>query len=222
MCDNPRMSAGCRPFCSLAALLLLAVPLKGQSTRPKDIAPGRLLVASRDLGDPNFAHTVVLLVHIDEDSVVGLVLNRRTKVPVARALEDLKSAKGRPDLLYAGGPVGRSDVLALARSKTKLEDAKPVFGDVYLVSSAAMLEKTMAGSGAENLHVYAGYAGWTPKQLEGEVEIGAWYIFPADAGTVFAANPESLWPRFIERTEERVASLPALRARQVSALRRFF
>jgi putative transcriptional regulator len=205
MCDNPRMSAGRRSFCSLAALLLLAAPAAAQSTRPKDIAAGKLLVASRDLGDPNFARTVVLLVRLEEDGVVGLIVNRRTKVPVARALEDLKSARGRPDLLYAGGPVGRADVLALARSKTKLDDAEHVFGDVYLVNSAALLEKTMAASSADSLHIYAGYAGWTPRQLEGEVEIGAWFIFPADAGTVFAANPESLWPRFIERTEERVA-----------------
>jgi putative transcriptional regulator len=201
------MRTGCRPFCSLAVFFLLAAPLAAQSTRPKDVAAGKLLVASRDLGDPNFAHTIVLLVHLDKDAAVGLVLNRRTKVPVARALDDLKSSKGRPDMLYSGGPVGRADVLALARSKTKPDDAQLVFGDVYLVSSAAQLEKTMAVNSADNLHVYAGYAGWTARQLEAEVEFGAWFIFPADPGTVFAANPEALWPRFIERTEERLAYL---------------
>jgi putative transcriptional regulator len=207
MCDNPRMSAGCRLFCLLVLLLLSAVSGEAQSTRPKDIAAGKLLVASRDLGDPNFAHTVVLLVHLDTDGVVGLIVNRRTKVPVGRALEDLKSAQGRPDLIYSGGPVGRSDVLALARSKTKLEDAERIFGDVYLVNSAPLLEKTMAASAADTLHIYAGYAGWSPKQLEGEVEIGAWYIFPADAGSIFAANPASVWTHFIEQTEMRIAFL---------------
>src|ERR1044072_2135564 len=97
MCDNPRMRTGCRPFCSLAFLLFLVVPAAAQSIRPKDIATGKLLVASRDLGDPNFSQTVVLLVHMDDDGVVGLILNRRTNVPVTRALENLKSAKGRPD-----------------------------------------------------------------------------------------------------------------------------
>jgi len=186
MCDNPRMSAGCRLFCLLVLLLLSAVSGEAQSTRPKDIAAGKLLVASRDL---------------------GLIVNRRTKVPVGRALEDLKSAQGRPDLIYSGGPVGRSDVLALARSKTKLEDAERIFGDVYLVNSAPLLEKTMAASAADTLHIYAGYAGWSPKQLEGEVEIGAWYIFPADAGSIFAANPASVWTHFIEQTEMRIAFL---------------
>ena len=40
MCDNPRMRAG-------AVLLLLAALLPAQSTRPKDLAAGKLLVASR-------------------------------------------------------------------------------------------------------------------------------------------------------------------------------
>lgn len=199
-----------RAGCSLAVLLLLAAPLAAQSTRPKDIATGKLLVAGRDLDDPNFARTVVLLVSLDDKGAVGLVVNRRTKVPVARALDDLKSAKDRPDLLYSGGPVGRSDVLALARSRNKIEDAEHIFGDVYLVNSAELLDKTMAATNAESLHIYAGYAGWTRKQLEAEVEIGAWFIFPADSGTIFAANPQTVWQHFIERTEERVAGLTSL------------
>jgi putative transcriptional regulator len=39
--------------------------------------------------------------------------------------------------------------------------------------------------------------GWTPRQLEAELEAGAWYIFAGDAGMVFAAKPESVWPRII-------------------------
>jgi putative transcriptional regulator len=200
MCDNPRMRAS-------AVLLLFAALLPAQSTRPKDLAAGKLLVASRDLGDPNFAQTVVLLVHYDEDGVVGLVINRRTKVPVSRALEELKGAKNRTDTIYSGGPVGRSDILALARSATKLDEAEHIFGDVYLVTSAGLLEKTIAASSADTLHVYVGYAGWSAEQLEAELALGAWFIFPGDAGAVFAANPATLWTRFIERTENRVAFL---------------
>jgi hypothetical protein len=37
-----------------------------QFKTPKDLGAGKLLVASRGLGDPNFAQTVILLVHCDE------------------------------------------------------------------------------------------------------------------------------------------------------------
>src|SRR5215467_14345727 len=51
-----------------------------QSNDAKDLGAGKLLVASRDMGDPNFAKTVILLIHYDDEGVVGLVLNRRTDV----------------------------------------------------------------------------------------------------------------------------------------------
>jgi putative AlgH/UPF0301 family transcriptional regulator len=73
----------------LGALLLFACALAFCQT--DDLAVGRLLVASRDLGDPNFAKTVILLVHYDEDKGgVGLVLNKRTDVPITRVFRYLK------------------------------------------------------------------------------------------------------------------------------------
>src|SRR5271169_1039952 len=66
-----------------------------QSQNPEDLGAGKLLVASRALGDPNFAKTVVLLVRCDAEGVVGLILNRRTNIPLSRVLEQFESAKDR-------------------------------------------------------------------------------------------------------------------------------
>src|ERR1700677_3003594 len=116
----------------LRALLLFACTPGFCQT--DDLAVGRLLVASRDLGDPNFAKTVILLVHYDEDKgAVGLVLNKRTDVPISRVFHDLKEASGRSDPVYIGGPVELSSVLALLKSPAKPEGADKVFGDVYLI-----------------------------------------------------------------------------------------
>ena len=68
-------------------------------------------MASRDLADPNFAETVVLLVHYDAQGGVGLILNRPTDVPLSRGLEDLKPAKERSDTVYLGGPVASPSCL---------------------------------------------------------------------------------------------------------------
>jgi putative transcriptional regulator len=214
MCDNPRMRSGCSSICRWLAAFLAAsaAVLAAQTTRTTELAAGKLLVASRDLGDPNFAQTIVLLVHYDEEGVIGLVLNRRTKVPISSALEEVQGARDRSDPIYVGGPVGRSGILALLRSRTKPEGAEHVFGDVYLLAKAGVLEKAMAaGTQPDSLHVYAGYAGWTERQLEGEVELGAWYIFSGDATVVFSKRPELEWSRLIARTEQQVARSPAQR-----------
>src|SRR5208282_326289 len=175
-----------------------------------DLALGRLLVASRDLGDPNFAKTVILLVRYDEDKgAVGLVLNKRTDVPISRAFQDMKEASGRNDPVYIGGPVELNSVLALLKSATKPDGANRVFGDVYLISNKDLLAQTLASRAeATAFHTYIGYAGWGSGQLEHEVELGAWHVMPADVGTVFQADPDSVWERLIRRTEAQIAGIP--------------
>ncbi len=192
-----------------AAILVGAagLVLAAQSTRTEDLAAGKFLVASQDLGDPNFAQTVVLLVQYDEEAVLGIVVNRPSQVRLSRLSEKLAAAKGHSELVYEGGPVGKGGILALVRSSTKLEDATRVIGDVYLVSSKAGLEKSIAAATeAAPIRVYTGYAGWTGPQLEHEVDLGAWYIFRGDASLLFDADPESVWPKLIRKTEQRVAS----------------
>ncbi len=176
----------------------------GDST---DLGVGRLLVASRNLGDPNFAETVVLLVRYDADGVVGLVLNRRTDIPLSEALEGMPAAKDLSDPVYLGGPVDRRAVFALLRSQAKVEGADHVFDGVHLIHSQPLFDKTLSARpdpGA--LHVYVGYAGWSDAQLRAEVALGSWFILPADAKTVFDSDPDTLWPRMIHRTELQVAA----------------
>jgi len=185
----------------IAAVVALGAP--AQSVRPEDLGAGKLLVASRDLRDPNFTRTVILLVRYGEEGVVGLVINHRSTVALSRLFEDLKD---QTEPVYVGGPVETKSVLALLRSRVKPADAERVLADVSLIASEDLLQKTLSSGGEpENVHVYLGYAGWTVPQLENEVEQGAWYIFPGVAGLVFDSNPDTLWTRLIRRTEERIA-----------------
>ena len=191
-------------LCVLAALAC-APSLAAQSTRGKDLAAGKFLVANRNLRDPNFAETAVLLVEFQEDGVVGLVINRRTRTPISRVLS-VEEAKRRPDPIYIGGPVEGMVVMALARSSADVAGAKRVFGDVYLILTKSLLAKSLASPiAASAFHVYLGYAGWSAPQLRHEMDLGGWYIFPGDAATVFDPDPSSLWNRLVEKTDTRIA-----------------
>ncbi len=188
-----------------------AVLLPIQSKKTEDLGVGKLLVASRALGDPNFAESVVLLVRYDAEGAVGLILNRRSHVPLSRVLEGLKAAKGRSDPVYLGGPVETPAVFALFQSPAKLEDAEHIFGGVYLISTKPLFDRTISAQPDPGVfHVYLGYAGWSNEQLRREVELGAWFIFQPDAGTVFNSDPDSLWSQMIRKTELKLAeSTPA-------------
>ncbi|MFN0171739.1 MAG: YqgE/AlgH family protein [Bryobacteraceae bacterium] len=176
------------------------------SSRTADLAPGRFLVARRDLPDPNFDEAVVLLVHYDQEGAMGLVINRRTRIPMSRVFEELEKARGRGEPVFLGGPVQRTGVLALLRAKAKPEEAQTVFGEVHLVTTRTLLEKSLtAGTGSSEFRVYLGHSGWGPGQLEREVEIGTWHIFKGDMNSVFHPDPDTVWGRFIERTELQIA-----------------
>jgi putative AlgH/UPF0301 family transcriptional regulator len=177
-----------------------------QSKNAKDLGAGKLLVASRGLADPIFAKTVVLLVRYDAEGVAGLILNRRTDVPLSRVLDGLKAAQHCLDPVYLGGPVETPAVFALLQSPAKVEGAQHIFGTVYLISTKTLFDETISTrADPSSFHVYLGSAGWTNDQLRKEVEVGAWFIFQADARTVFDSDPDSLWSRMIQKTELKLA-----------------
>ena len=179
-----------------------SVFLPVQSRNSDDIAAGKLLVASRALGDPSFAETVILVVRCDADGVVGLILNRRTDIPLSEVLEQFEAAKGRSDRVYLGGPVETPAVFALLRSTAKLDGAEQVLSGLYWISKKAPFEKTISGRpDPANFHVYLGYAGWSKDQLRREIKQGSWFIFQGDLGTVFDSDPNTLWHQLIQKTE---------------------
>ena len=147
--DLPEADAG-RNDPSLAASFRLKseippadfVPV--QSKNAKSLGAGKLLVASRNLGDPQFAKTVILLARYDAQGALGLILNRRTDVPLSRVLESLKAAKDRSDPVYLGGPLEMPAVFGLFQSPAKLEGAEHVFDGVYLIAAKPLFEQTLA------------------------------------------------------------------------------
>jgi putative transcriptional regulator len=197
----------------LVAVLCGRIPASGQSTQVKDLGVGKLLVAARDLSDPSFAESVVLLIQCDRQGAVGLMINHRTREPISRVIQNLDTGKHGADPIYIGGPVEMGAIFGLFRSQKKPEEAAAILSEVYLVSSKPLLEKTLAtGSGPNDLRLYLGYCGWAAGQLENEVRRGGWWIFQANVGAIFDPNPGSVWSRLIARTERENAEIEPLEA----------
>lgn len=193
--------------CILAAAMFSSlVSAKFHRQDSPDLGPGMFLIAPRRAADPNFAATVVLLIHIDESGALGLVINRPTEVRLTQLFHDIKSARKLAGTAFLGGPVQTDSALALTRTSKKTDDSSPIFDDVYLVSTRSALERVIAlKPSANSFRVYLGYTGWGPGQLEHEMDLDVWRVLPADAGTVFSPDPSTVWPHLIDRTELRFA-----------------
>lgn len=200
----------------LAAVMLAAARPSSQNQLRKthlrsdeEPAAGRFLVASTKLSDPNFRRTVVLLLADDADrGAIGVIVNRRSKVSLARVFPSLKGPDNSEpkDLAFAGGPVEVSTAQALLRSASPTSGMERIVGDVYSTVDKDLIEKSISsGAASTKFRVYLGYAGWAPDQLEAEIDLGAWAVLRARADDVFDDDPDSLWSRLSRKADSEIA-----------------
>jgi putative transcriptional regulator len=198
----------------LLALLALTV-MSAEAARPPggemlrepsstDPIAGRLLVATPDLEDPNFYHTIVYIVRHDQTGAMGLVINRRLgRGPIGKLLEGLgveAEVEGDAEIdVHYGGPVERDQGFVLHSPDFVGEDTVVLSQSVALTSSLDVLSAIAAGKGPERSLFALGYAGWAPDQLERELAAGAWVLVEADDGLLFDPQVESKWQRALER-----------------------
>lgn len=156
---------------------------------PRPSLKGQLLVAVPELGDPNFSRTVVyLLAHDPHGGAIGLVLNRPGPLPAAAALPHWAERAAEPAMLFKGGPVDQGSVIGLGRG----HDGWPL--PVDLSEQPNLVEE-----GADLVRLFSGYAGWSPGQLEGELDMGGWIVVAAEPVDVFTAEPRELWHTVLGR-----------------------
>lgn len=163
---------------------------------------GQLLVASPVLEDPNFSRSVVLILEHNDDGALGLILNRPSVTRVADALPRWADLAAEPASVFLGGPVEPQAAICLADAGAgtspvgwrRLEGSAGPIGVLDLTSDPG----DFAAAGAR-LRVFAGYAGWSADQLEGEISIGGWYVVDSRPSDVLIEEPGELWRDVLRR-----------------------
>lgn len=169
-------------------------------TRRTDVAAGTLLLATAELVDPNFARTVVLVLDVDDDGVLGVVLNRPSPVPVAEVLAPWGALCAEPEVLFRGGPVSPDGALAVALLHDDGDvpvGFRTVTGRLGMVDLDTPVELVDGGLG--EMRVYAGYAGWGRAQLDAEIAEGSWYVVAGESADAFRADTTDLWREVMRR-----------------------
>lgn len=180
----------------LAAAIFL---LWSTATVATESLAGKLLVATPDLLDPNFAATVIFLVEADEHGAMGLVVNR---VAAVATIAELLAAAGvatdhgdRMITVHYGGPV-RLDHGFVLHGADYADPTTIAVGTEFAMSPGTeVLDAIGAGAGPARFLFALGYAGWGPGQLESEIQSGSWFIAPANPDLVFAADVDGIWRR---------------------------
>jgi len=158
---------------------------------------GKLLLDGGALQGSFFHRTVLLICDHNAEGAFGLVLNRSAGNKVGEVLVADLPDMLRESPLFLGGPV-QPTALSFLHADNFIPDAN-VFPNLSLGHSLdELVEIGESFSLEKKVKMFAGYAGWSPGQLESEMKRKAWLTFPASLDLVFETPPEQLWQKILK------------------------
>jgi putative transcriptional regulator len=171
-----------------------------------DRTTGRLLVSTPQLDDGVFHRSVILVLQHDDFGAQGVVLNKPLGAEVDAVLPGWGEHLAEPQTLFQGGPVQVDSALGLVTLPG--DDGLPpgsqrLFGSVAIIDLDTPPLLVMPEVGG--LRIFAGYAGWSSGQLEGELRRGSWFVVDSFPGDLLTADPEHLWEQVLRRQRGELA-----------------
>lgn len=158
-----------------------------------DSLRGRLLLANGSLFGDVFRQTVILMAEHDDEGALGFVLNRPTKMIVAQEGPVAELAHIE-ETVFSGGPVQPGLLSVIAELEAPETSSRLIFDNVGFLDL-----ETMTPGGIKRARVFAGYSGWGPQQLEGEMDEGSWVVTDPTVDLVFDVPHEEVWREALRR-----------------------
>jgi putative transcriptional regulator len=165
---------------------------------------GQFLIAMPAMTDKRFARSVVYMCAHSEDGAMGLIVNQPARnISAPDLLEKLgvttsDGADGNIARLaiQIGGPVEAGRGFVLHSADFNIEDSTmTIDGRIALTATIDILRAIVEGRGPERAILALGYAGWSPGQLEDEIQANGWLTCPADPEIIFDPDTDQKYHR---------------------------
>lgn len=162
-----------------------------------DYLQGKLILDSGKLTGSFFDKSVILICRHDASGAFGLMLNRPLKKNLGKALEEKVSAEAAKLPLFLGGPVQPEYLSFVAETESQLE--YEVLPRITVGHSLHDLQMYLEEKKKARVHAFAGYAGWSPGQLENEIKSGSWIVHHGATDLIFFSKPDQLWRQVLKQ-----------------------
>jgi putative transcriptional regulator len=159
---------------------------------------GQLLLDGGQLTGSFFHRTVVLICQHNAEGAFGLVLNRSSGNKLGEMITSEVPEPLKEQPLFVGGPVQLS-ALSFLHSDEFLPGASVLPNLELGHSLEGLVDIGESFSTTKKIKTFAGYAGWSPGQLEAEMNRNAWLTHPASLDLVFDADPAQLWKMILHQ-----------------------
>ena len=173
------------------------------SGSPAATLVGRFLVAAPSMPDERFQKSVVFICKHDDDGALGIIVNNKVDdLPLGQVYKqlgiDVPAVTAETAVLF-GGPVEPQRGLVLHSADYKRDETLLIDGGMALTASVEILKDMAGGSGPKQAWLALGHSGWSPGQLDREMQDNAWLVVDADSALVFDPDFEAKWLRALDR-----------------------
>lgn len=142
--------------------------------------------------DMYFRRSVVLLADYNEEGSFGLILNKPTESRLADVIPEAGDFNPK---LFLGGPVQTDALFFVHRLGDQIKGSLPLKGNIAWGGDVEQI-KTMIRDkriSQHDIRFFIGYAGWSPKQLDEELERNSWVVSDKNVEKIFDVEATSLW-----------------------------
>ncbi len=176
-----------------------AKPITHTLHRSEGFLQGQLLVATPQIVGSCFEKSVIYLFAHNQEGAMGLIINQPIEQVHHSALLDEEDIETLPriildeiDVCY-GGPVEPSRGFVLHSGEYNEEHTLLCHNGIALSASTRILKDMITGKGPKTSQLMVGYAGWSPGQLEKEIEENSWITVPASRKLIFDTDHDLQW-----------------------------
>lgn len=158
---------------------------------------GQLLIATPVVQDSCFARSVIFMCAHNEAGAMGIIINYPVEnISIKEIFEqlDINSVSNARNLpIHFGGPVEANRGFVVHSSDYTTEESLFAKDGITVTASINVLQELAEGKGPTQGMLVLGYAGWSPGQLESEIEGGSWIVVPATPNLIFSKENETKW-----------------------------
>src|ERR687892_2638380 len=172
---------------------------------------GQMLIAMPSMRDERFTRSVIYVCAHSSEGAMGIVVNQPAAninfpdllvqlevIPAA----DLIQLPRRANIVKVlkGGPVETWRGFVLHSADFFIENSTlPIDEGICLTATLDILKAIARGTGPASAVLALGYAGWSPGQLENEIQHNGWLHCAADPELIFGADIESKYDKALRK-----------------------
>src|SRR6476661_260259 len=172
---------------------------------------GQMLIAMPAMSDERFTRSVIYVCAHSSEGAMGIVVNQpaqNIRFPDLLVQLEVIPAKERIELpvradavkVLKGGPVETGRGFVLHSADFFIENSTlPIDEGICLTATLDILKAIARGAGPASAILALGYAGWSPGQLENELQQNGWLHCTPDPELIFGTDIGAKYDRAMEK-----------------------